>query len=110
MRKNISGVVLTILIPVLILSFMIGSMHSSLRHMGKDVAAEDRQQLENAIRRAAVACYAAEGFYPPDMDYITQHYGVQADTQRYHVFYEIFAENIMPQIIVTGRGSFMDSP
>lgn len=60
-----------------------------------------RQQLETALRRAAVACYAAEGIYPPTVEYLEQHYGIQIDRQTYHVFYEIFAENLMPQITVT---------
>ena len=61
---------------------------------------EGRQQLENAIRRAAVACYAAEGIYPPTLDYLIEHYGLQINEERYTVFYEIFAENIMPEITV----------
>lgn len=59
-----------------------------------------RQQLEDALRRAAVACYATEGVYPPDLDYLTEHYGIQVDEDRYAVFYDIFAENLMPDITV----------
>lgn len=61
---------------------------------------EGRQQLETALRRAAVACYAAEGVYPPTLDYLTEHYGVQVEQERYIVFYEIFANNLMPDITV----------
>ncbi len=59
-----------------------------------------RQQLEKALRRAAVACYAAEGIYPPNVEYLQQHYGIQIDESRYGVFYEVFAENLMPEITV----------
>jgi hypothetical protein len=61
---------------------------------------EDRQQLENAVRRAAVACYAAEGIYPPDLAYIQEHYGLQVDESRYTVMYDIFGSNLMPDITV----------
>ena len=61
---------------------------------------EGRLQLENALRRSAVACYAAEGIYPPSLSYLQEHYGVQIDTGRYAVFYDVFAENIMPDITV----------
>jgi len=61
---------------------------------------EGRQQLEDALRRAAVACYAAEGIYPPTLDYLTEHYGIQIEEERYTVFYEIFADNLMPDITV----------
>ena len=61
---------------------------------------EGRQQLEDALRRAAVACYAAEGVYPPSLDYIREHYGVETESEDYIVFYEVFAENLMPDITV----------
>ena len=65
--------------------------------------AEGRQQLEEALRRTAVACYAAEGFYPPSVDYMVQHYGLQYDKDAYRVHYEIFASNLMPEITVVER-------
>ena len=34
---------------------------------------EGREQLERAIRRTAVSCYAAEGIYPPDLEYMVEH-------------------------------------
>ena len=65
---------------------------------------EGRQQLEDTIRRAAVTCYAVEGVYPPTVDYMEQHYGVRIDTKRYTVFYDAFAENLMPDITVLTNG------
>lgn len=63
-------------------------------------AQEGRRQLERALRRSVVACYAAEGRYPPDVAYLQAHYGVRIDESRYTVFYEVFAENLMPEIVV----------
>ena len=63
-------------------------------------AREGAQQLETALRRAAVACYAAEGIYPPEVAYLTEHYGIQINEDRYAVFYEVFADNLMPEITV----------
>lgn len=70
------------------------------QQLDADRSREGRQQLEESLRRAAVACYAAEGVYPPTLDYLTAHYGVQFDKNRYQVFYEVFGENLMPQITV----------
>ena len=61
---------------------------------------EGRQQLEDAIRRSAVSCYAAEGIYPPDLTYLEEHYGIQVDETRYTVEYTVFASNLMPDITV----------
>ena len=47
-----------------------------------------------------MACYAAEGFYPPNLDYLKDRYGLQIDEKRYTVRYTAFAENLMPDITV----------
>lgn len=65
---------------------------------GRDT--EGKRQLEDALRRAAVACYAAEGAYPATLSHLEDRYGVQIDESRFAVSYEIFAENLMPDITV----------
>ena len=65
--------------------------------------AEGKQQLEEALRRTAVACYGAEGFYPPDVAYMAEHYGLQYDEENYWIHYELFASNLMPEITVVER-------
>ena len=66
--------------------------------------AAGKQQLEDALHRAAVACYASEGFYPPNVGYMVQHYGLQYDDTAYRVHYEVFASNLMPEITVVEKG------
>lgn len=61
---------------------------------------EDMRQLEETLRRSCVACYAAEGAYPPNLDYIRERYGLQIDEERYTVRYRAIAENLMPDITV----------
>jgi len=97
-RNRISAIFrwLAALLAALCLIFFISSLASVDRQQGE----EGRQQLETALRRAAVACYAAEGVYPPTVEYLQQHYGVQIEEERYIVFYEIFANNLMPDITV----------
>lgn len=56
--------------------------------------------LRKAIAKASVQCYAIEGRYPPDVAYLEDHYGVMINHDRYSVFYEGFASNIMPDITV----------
>lgn len=59
--------------------------------------------LEDALRRAAVACYASEGFYPSDADYLREKYGVTYDESRYQIHYDCFASNLMPDITVVEK-------
>ena len=59
-----------------------------------------QQELEEALSRAAVACYALEGAYPPDLEYLIENYNVQINTDRFTVKYELYASNLMPDITV----------
>ena len=56
-------------------------------------------QSQEDLRRC-VACYAAEGAYPPSLAYLKDHYGLQVDETRYTVQYSAVAENLMPDITV----------
>jgi len=60
----------------------------------------EKQRILNALQRAAAACYAAEGAYPPDLAYMQEHYGIRYDSERYTVVYDVFASNLMPDITV----------
>lgn len=72
----------------------------AVSQLSTDHSAQDKQQLEAALTQAAVACYAAEGTYPPSASYLEEHYGVQVDHQRYIIKYEVIASNLMPDITV----------
>lgn len=54
--------------------------------------------LSDAIKRSAVQCYAIEGFYPPNIEYLEDNYGLVVNHDNYVVSYNIFASNIMPEI------------
>lgn len=64
---------------------------------------EDKRQLERAIYRGCMACYAAEGVYPPDLEHLKTRYGIQVDEDRYEVIYSVFAQNLLPDITVLER-------
>lgn len=83
---------------ILLLAF--GFFFYGLRNVREEISEQGRTKLEDAVRRAAVACYAAEGAYPPDIEYLKEHYGLTIDEDRYIVNYDIFAENLMPDITV----------
>ena len=64
---------------------------------------EGLRMAEQAVRQAAVSCYALEGAYPASYADLKQRSGVAVDEERYIVFYEIFASNIMPDVTVRER-------
>jgi hypothetical protein len=70
-----------------------------------DSADMGRENLEEAVRHAAVACYASEGVFPDSVEYLEEHYGLQIDRDHYVVHYTVFARNIMPVIKVTEKNN-----
>lgn len=59
--------------------------------------------LTDAISRSAVQCYAIEGFYPPDIEYLEENYGLVVNHDKYVISYNVFASNIMPEIEVFNK-------
>ena len=92
-RKNIPWALAVILCAVMIVLAAVGNLEQGRQ-------AEDIRQLEQVLQRTAVACYAVEGVYPPDVDYMRQRYGLTYDASRYTVHYELVASNFMPEIHV----------
>lgn len=61
---------------------------------------EQAKRLEITIRRSTAQCYAVEGTYPPDLDYLKKHYGLIYDTNLFYVDYTAIGSNIMPDITI----------
>ena len=71
-----------------------------------DASRESRETelVERAVREAALTCYAVEGAYPADLQYLRTNYRLAYDENRYVVFYEAWSENVMPDILVREAG------
>lgn len=61
---------------------------------------ESRKILEDSLQRATIQCYALESRYPPSVEYLEENYGIVIDWEKYHVFYNGFASNVMPDLTV----------
>ena len=94
-RFNLGPILIIPLVIAVVLMFT-----TAVSNLQEGRQSEGKQQLEDAVRRGAVACYAAEGIYPPNLEYVEEHYGIQVDRDRYTVVYDIFASNMMPDVTV----------
>lgn len=64
----------------------------------------EKELVEQAVREAALTCYAVEGAYPSDLQYLRTNYQLAYDENRYMVFYDAWGENVMPDITVSEAG------
>ena len=98
-RKRLRRILSILLAPVGFLAAALWLV-TAVSDLASGQDEEAMQQLEESLRRSAVACYAAEGVYPPDLAYLEEHYGVQIDEKHFAVYYDAFASNMMPDITV----------
>lgn len=91
-KENIFSILLFVAVAVIFMNGLGSAKQSS--------EAEERRIAEESIRRAVVSCYAIEGAYPQNYEYIKENYGVRIDESKFSVMYEIFASNIMPEITI----------
>ena len=98
-RKNFFSALSAFAIMLAVLAFVLCFL-GGISNLEKGKALEDRQRLEEVLREAAVACYSVEGVYPPSLEYLEEHYGVQIDRRSFTVRYTPIAENLMPDITV----------
>ena len=102
-KKKINRSYINIFVFVLmIVAFLIAinyTSSSSLKHQ--------EEALNDAIERDIAICYAQNGYYPPSLAYIKEHYGLIYDESYFLVDYRPVADNICPSfsVIKLGGGS-----
>ena len=99
-KKDVASIAIFI---VLILSFVLLINSITTKNNGREL-----QIVRDAVKNAALTCYAVEGVYPDDLGYLREHYHLSYNEEKYHVFYEPLASNLMPSIKVAERGGKMD--
>ena len=101
-RKRLLSWVPTVL-GLLVFAAVAAWMVLGVREASEVSDREGVRLAEQAVRQAAVSCYALEGTYPATYEDLKRSSGIAVDEEKYSVFYDIFASNIMPDITVLER-------
>lgn len=64
---------------------------------------QGEESVRSAILNSAKQCCAIEGSYPSSLEYLKENYGLVVNEKDYLITYTIFAENILPNVIVSAR-------
>lgn len=78
-------------------------MLSGVREAARLSDAEELRQAEQAVRQAVVGYFVLEGAYPATYEELKSYSGLAVDEEKYAVFYEAFASNLMPDITIVER-------
>ncbi|MCQ2497505.1 MAG: hypothetical protein MJ133_00815 [Lachnospiraceae bacterium] len=93
-KKNRFGVRYLIL-PVILIVFLIIT-----NSLGKNTIDRQKDSLWQALNRDIMHCYAIEGYYPPSLAYIEEHYGLTYDHETFFVDYHPIGTNIRPDVTI----------
>ncbi len=91
------------LLPLLGFILLFILFYRGIASVSDTTAAKQLESLENAINRSITQCYAVEGAYPPDLNYIKDHYGLVYDETLFYVDYQPIGSNIMPNVTILQR-------
>ncbi len=97
-RPNLTMISTLTAIAVMVAAAMLA--YFSIDGFDKNNAGKSQSVMEDAIKKAAIHCYAIEGSYPPDLQYLADHYGIILNEDAYIYHYQVFGSNVMPDIIV----------
>lgn len=98
-KRRISWTVTGIVIAVVLVSLALVLPRISGRGVNDEAAAS----VKAAVERAALQCYVVEGAYPPNLEYLTEKYGLGVNTEAFYIHYDAFASNLPPDIRVEVR-------
>lgn len=100
-KRIIESVNFSVLFFVIVMAvFMLG-----ISMLSNSSVRDEKEILTKAINKDVIHCYAVEGFYPPSLAYIEDHYGLTYDHSKYLVDYESIGNNILPNVMIIERNT-----
>ena len=87
-------------LPFLILAVMVAIFIIGIRSVDNSTYEKQRESLQTALHRSISQCYAVEGVYPPNLEYIKTHYGLTYNEDLFYVDYQPIGANLYPDTTI----------
>lgn len=94
---------LTYVLPIVIFTVMLIWFVLAISNAGESTSRNELAAVRATVENGITMCYAIEGAYPEDLEYLVENYGVIYDSRKYIVYYDRFAANIRPTVSVLER-------
>ena len=104
MKTKKHGLARGLALTLAVFAALFGGAVAAFQKIGSSSENMEEQLVLDAVRRAALACYAVEGAYPQSLEELERGYGLAYNKDAYIVSYDAFASNIMPNIQVLRKG------
>jgi hypothetical protein len=93
--KNLLAVFAISLIIISVITLFLGA----ISNVDDEKALKDKTQLENALKNAAVSCYAIEGTYPPSAEYLIENEKMSGETFKQYMLGEEPKAEEAPEVV-----------
>ena len=104
MKKRKSGFARRLILALVVFAVLLIGVYLLVNKVGSASGRAETELVRDAVRSAVLTCYAVEGAYPTNIDYLKEYYGLAYNEEAYRVIYDAFASNIMPSIVVVELG------
>lgn len=104
MKTKKHGLARGLALTLAVFAALLGGAVAAFQKIGSTSENMEEQLVLDAVRRAALTCYAVEGAYPQSLKELERGYGLAYNKDAYIVSYDAFASNIMPNIQVLRKG------
>lgn len=101
-QKSHSGIKTILAICVFVAIIVV--FFCGINSLSSTTDSKEKESLENALSRSITYCYATEGYYPENLDYIKDNYGLMYDESKYFVDYHVIGSNIYPDVTIIELG------
>ena len=91
---------ITSYLPVLLLVLALGFFVAFSGSFAKTNLAYEKDLLQKALDRSITQCYALEGTYPNDLEYLEEHYGLTYNKDHFYVDYQYIGGNLRPDVTI----------
>jgi len=100
MYNSIFSFIKKIRISYIVFIALLVFFYIGVNNISSSTVDKQEESLRNALQKDLVHCYAVEGFYPPSLEYICEHYGLSYNTDLFYVDYQPIGSNIMPSVSI----------
>lgn len=100
MKNSLFYYIKNLKLSYIVFAFVLAFFYFSVNNISTSTIDKQEVSLRNALQKDLVHCYAVEGFYPPSLEYICEHYGLSYNSDIFYVDYQPIGSNIMPNITI----------
>jgi hypothetical protein len=87
-------------VTIVILAVAVLTVISGISGYKKKYGETYLNNVKSAVYDTLITCYALEGSYPANLEYLSDHYGLVLDKSRYIFRYDLTGSNLFPDFEV----------